>query len=275
MTFGGCDAKDPPAGDGKRPVEAETKSESKPETKSESESKPESETESKPAPKAGPHEIATADGGSVFADHFPVDAGARAPLILLFHQAGWNAGEYTPIVPRLNELGFAALATDQRSGGDRDGAKNRTVGARGTSTTYLEAYPDLEAALGWAKQHYEGPVVVWGSSYSAALVFKLASEHPKDTAAVLSFSPGEYMGDQGTVAGWAKGVTQPLFVTSAPGDEVAAAKVIVEATPSQRKVQHVPDKGVHGSSILRADKNAGGTEAVWTAVEKFLQDVAS
>ena len=43
------------------------------------------------------------------------DAKTR-PVVLLFHQAGSNRGEYTTIAPRLNALGFHALAIDQRSG---------------------------------------------------------------------------------------------------------------------------------------------------------------
>lgn len=215
-------------------------------------------------------EIETADGGVVHADRYALRDGDDRPVVLLFHQAGWNAGEYEPIAPRLQKLGFHALATDQRSGGTRDDRDNRTVAARGKSTGYAEAYADLEAALAWAKKEHRGPVIVWGSSYSAALVFKLASEHAEEVLAVLAFSPGEYIAEKGSVAGWAKGVKQPVFVTSAPGKEVGAAKAILAASPSETKVQHEPKKGVHGSSILRTDKNAGGTDPAWAAVESFL-----
>ena len=167
-------------------------------------------------------------------------------------------------------LGFEVLATDQRSGGERDGAHNRTVDAHGQSTSYLEAYPDLEAALAWAKGRPGGSVIAWGSSYSSALVFKLAAEHGAELSAILSFSPGEYMGDESTVAGWAANVDVPVFVTSAPGDEVDAAKAILGAAKSSSKRQFVPEHGVHGSSILRADKNPDGHTQAWTEVEAFL-----
>ena len=36
-------------------------------------------------------------------------------------------------------------------------------------------------------------ILVWGSSYSAALVFLLAAEHQDEIKAILAFSPGEYL----------------------------------------------------------------------------------
>ena len=222
-------------------------------------------------------ELTAADGTKVFADHYPA-AEAGAPILLLFHQAGWNAGEYRPIAPKLVALGVDVLATDQRSGGARDGTRNRTVDALGDSTEYLPAYPDLEAALAWAKAKAKAEgsskVLAWGSSYSAALVFKLAAEHGDELAAILAFSPGEYIGDEGTVAGWAKRVTLPVFVTSAPGEEVAAAKVILDATKSTDPVRFVPEHGVHGASILREDKDPQGAALAWRPVEEFLKGFA-
>jgi len=227
-----------------------------------------------PLPKAEV-QIAAADGVTVYADHYPLSEppSSLSPMILLFHQAGWNASEYNAIAPRLNALGFHVVAPDQRSGGTRGGRSNRTVKALGDSTDFLQAYPDLVATLAWAKQHHKGKLIVWGSSYSAALVFKLAAEHPADIQAVLSFSPGEYIGREGTVAGWAAGVDAPLFATSAPGREVAATAAISAAARSGTKVHHKAAHGVHGSSILREDRNKKGAAPVWEAVEGFLAQV--
>jgi pimeloyl-ACP methyl ester carboxylesterase len=94
----------------------------------------------------------------------------------------------------LATLGFNVLAIDQRSGGNAWGRTNETVKRLGKSTGYDEALPDLEAALQWAKSSGEtGPIIVWGSSYSAALVFLLAANHRREVKAILAFSPGEYL----------------------------------------------------------------------------------
>jgi dienelactone hydrolase len=216
--------------------------------------------------------FAAADGVIVFADYYPAGAKAK-PLILLFHQAGSNRGEYATIAPALVTLGFNVLAVDQRSGGRLWGQANQTVEHLGRSTDYDTALRDLEAALQWAKASGEsGPILVWGSSYSAALVFLLAARHPGEVAAVLAFSPGEYLGTSSSVRQAAAQLSLPIFVTSArDAEEIAAAKDILAKSPSSDKFQFVPQSaGVHGSSTLRPDRNPQGAEENWSAVKTFL-----
>jgi dienelactone hydrolase len=193
-------------------------------------------------------------------------------LILLFHQARSNYAEYETIAPRLVKEGYSALAIDQRSGGKLFGRDNETVKNLGKSTDYLEAEKDLEAALAWSASQ-KLPVAVWGSSYSSALVFLLAAKHPTEIRAVLSFSPGEYLGTPGMVQAAAAKTSQALFVTSAKDEEeIANAATMVKASPSKKKTQFVPKiDGVHGSSTLRADRNAKGNAENWAAVLAFLK----
>lgn len=193
-------------------------------------------------------------------------------VILLFHQAGSSADEYDPIAPRLVDMGYTTLAIDQRSGGKLYGP-NRTVAELGRSESYLAAERDLDAALAWAKKNYEKPpTILWGSSYSASLVFVLAANHQGEIAKVLAFSPGEYFEGKLEVAQVAKRVTAPIFADSAADpQEIAAAKAILAASPSTVKVQYVPKHGVHGSSTLRRDKDPDGYEENWRVVEAFLR----
>ena len=171
------------------------------------------------------------DHVEVFGDYYPTGK-QENPLILLFHQAGANRGEYTTIGPMLATLGFNALAIDQRSGGNAWGRTNETVKHLGKSTDYGEALLDLKAALQWAKSSgHTGPILVWGSSYSAALVFLLAAEHRNEIKAILAFSPGEYLRGSSTVRKAAAQVSVPIFVTSAKDPkEIAVAKSILDAS---------------------------------------------
>jgi len=213
------------------------------------------------------------DGVRVFGDYYSA-AQPTSPLLLLFHQAGSNRGEYTTLAPRLVKLGFSCLAIDQRSGGSRWGESNQTVRQLGRSTDYLDVLKDMEAALVWAKSKgQKRPIVLWGSSYSAALVFLLAAEHP--VAGVLSFSPGEYLGRPDAVRRAAAQVKVPVFITSAKdAEEIAQARAIFEAVASTAKRQFIPQKnGVHGSSTLRSDANPAGAEENWVAVQDFLTSV--
>lgn len=194
-------------------------------------------------------------------------------IILLFHQAGSGKGEYATIAPRLNALGYTALAIDQRSGGDLFGI-NETARDIGGEPGYLDAKADLQAALDWAKPQGK-PIILWGSSYSSALVFLVAAENPGAVAALLSFSPDEYLGKPDLVRESAVKLAVPVFVTSAKSvGEVAAAKAIVAVVPGTGNIQAVPAiAGVHGSSTLIIDRNPSGAEDNWRAVEAFLKRV--
>jgi dienelactone hydrolase len=226
-----------------------------------------------PAVAAGPAAVwlTAEDGVAIRGDLYALegDDSKSAPVILLFHQAGSNRGEYAEIAPRLNALGFHALAIDQRSGGERWGFENETVKKLGESTKYLAALPDLAAALKWkAEAGYGGKTLVWGSSYSAALVFLLAAEHGAIDG-VLSFSPGEYLGTRtDEVRKAAKSVSQPVIVLT-PADERDRAQPVVDMIPGENKQFVVPDEAVHGSSMLVPGRNAGA-EKIWPAVQAFL-----
>ena len=216
--------------------------------------------------------LVAADGVKVFGQVARASA-ARAPVILAFHMAGSNHAEYAPLLPRLAAAGFTVLAIDQRSGGTQFAARNKTVDTLGRSASYSAALPDLQAALAWGKQEAKGaPVLVWGSSYSAALVFVLAAKHPGDVAGVLSFSPGEYLGGSDLVHAAAAKVAVPVFVSQAKDrGEIDAAKSIMAAVLAKEKTQFVPTRdGVHGSSSLREDANPRGAADYWMAVTEFL-----
>src|SRR3954453_7689638 len=109
-------------------------------------------------------------------------------LILLFHQAGSSKDEYATIAPRLVQAGYSALAIDQRAGDGLFGT-NETAQALGRKVDYLDARPDLQAALDWA-QTQKLPIILWGSSYSSSLIFPLAAGDPQGIVGLLSFLPG-------------------------------------------------------------------------------------
>lgn len=206
-----------------------------------------------------------ADGVTVYADYVAAQGQSRG-LIALFHQANGSRLEYEKIAPKLNQLGFETLAVDQRSGGSQFGGTNKTA-AQVKPGDYLSALPDLEASVSYAKNTLKAKrILIWGSSYSSALVFLVAAKN-KDVNAVLSFSPDEYLAQKGAVAKAAKQVLVPVFITSS-SSEVAAAKQVFTAVGSANKTQFIPQGiGLHGSSVL---SNPLTGREYWVAVEKFL-----
>jgi len=224
-----------------------------------------------------PVQFKTSDGVTIYANYYAAK-NSSMPMILLFHQAHANRYEYAPIAPRLVALGFGCLATDQRWGGEMFGHTNETVRKLGHQETAADKVEDLEAdldgAVAWA--HAREPqrkIILWGSSYSASLVFVIAAKHPQEVAGVLAFSPGEYFDAQPMlVEDAAKKVTAPVFITSENSAKaVSNATKIFDAVASRDKVHYVAKFAVHGSSTLRDDRNPKGAAAHWQAVMKFLK----
>ena len=212
-----------------------------------------------------------ADGLVVSADLYLAHP-ETAPFVILFHQAGYSRGEYLEIAPRLNALGFNAMAVDQRSGSGVKGLPNQTAAraaAAGKPGGYLDALPDMAAAIAYARAGLaRGKLILWGSSYSASLVVKIAGDDPASCDALLAFSPGEYFGKSGFIAASAAGVRVPAFLTSSRF-EVGSWAPILEAMPSPGKVGFVPKvSGMHGSCALWSSTR--GNEEYWAAVEAFL-----
>ncbi len=220
--------------------------------------------------------FSAADGLTVFADWHAVQETGSAPTIVLFHQAGGSArGEYPEIIDRLRGLGYQVLAVDQRAGGDRFGIGNRTVDAlpAGQSFGYCEAYPDLLAALEFAAGRSTGPLAVWGSSYSAGLVITLAAAAAERIDAALAFSPasGGPMADCNPMESL-PAVSRPLVVFR-PASEMKVPSVIEQAAQFKAagvSVQ-VVDGGVHGSSMLVAERSQADLTGTWRIVEDFLR----
>ncbi len=211
------------------------------------------------------------DGVQVTADLY-LTSKTDAPFIILFHQAGYSRGEYREIAPKLNKLGFNCMAVDQRSGDKVNGVVNNTHKAAkkmNKSTKYVDAIPDIEAALEYVKNELKADkIVVWGSSYSAALVFYLASTQSDSIDALLSFSPGEYFKINGKeIKYYAKSVGCKVFITSAKSEH-GQWKGIYNSVKGDKKYFLPKQSGKHGSKALWV--NNSNNEEYWNEVIQFL-----
>lgn len=219
--------------------------------------------------------LVTVDGLNIKADIYEIKD-KKAPVILLFHQAGFSRGEYRETAPKLNALGFNCIAIDQRSGKNVNGVKNEAfinASVKGLGTKYPDALPDLEAVLKFAeKRYHSSKIVVLGSSYSASLVFVLAQKYPDKISALIAFSPGEYFKFEGKkIEEFAGKVKCPVFITSAK-KEHRYWNGIYENISNDKKSFFLPKSdGVHGSKALwESNKNS---KEYWRALKTFLYKV--
>lgn len=218
--------------------------------------------------------VRTNDGVVLHGDYMSAGDETR-PLILLFHQGGASVrAEYQNIAPRLASLGYDMLGFDLRRGGDLFGGENRTLaGLSGQEFTFCDAYTDVQAVLSYAQDRFAGrTLLAWGSSFSAALVVRLAADYPDALAGVLAFSPasGGPMGDC-SANPYAERVSVPLMVLrpeSEAGRETVAAQLRVFESAGHRTFVSRP--GEHGSSMLDDERVGADTEPTWQVVEDFL-----
>ncbi len=216
------------------------------------------------------------DGVNLFGDIYMSKKGKSAPLIMLFHQGGGDArGEYKPLIPKLLKKNYNVIAVDLRTGGNRFGSENRTVAKLGDKKyTYCDAYPDLEATLKFVNSKgFTGKKIAWGSSFSAALVFQLAAKHGEDLAAILAFSPAS--GGPMTPCKpslYAADVKIPALALR-PRREMRTGEAQFANFKKYNIKTYVSENGVHGSSMLNADRVEGSVKEHWEAVMKFINSV--
>jgi pimeloyl-ACP methyl ester carboxylesterase len=215
------------------------------------------------------------DGIKIHADIYDNNVDENLPVILLFHQAGYSRGEYRPIAPMLNELGYACISIDQRSGNKVNGIINEThlqAVKKGLGSNYIDALTDLRATVDYALEKYQNrKIILWGSSYSSSLIFILGTEYKTQVKALLAFSPGEYFTyREKEIKDFAKLVECPVFITSARSEK-KDWESIYEAI-NTTKYFYFPDfKGYHGSKALW--ESNPGNEKYRTEVKQFLKNI--
>ncbi len=201
----------------------------------------------------------------------------ETPTILLFHQSGSNSrAEYRTIIPKLIEKGYNILAIDQRQGGQLYGSFNRTIANITTNEFgYCDAYADIEGALDYLmKSGFSGSKVLWGSSYSASLAIKLANDRPDEVNAVLAFSPAsggpmkECRPDE-----YFETLQVPLLLLR-PGKEmeIKSVKNQFDLAQQNKHQVYVAENGVHGSSMLVAERVNADVDENWSIVYAFIEN---
>lgn len=192
-------------------------------------------------------------------------------MILLCHRAGWSRGEYLEIAPVLNELGYSCIAIDQRSGREVNGIENVIAASYDQdSTTYEDAIPDIEFAIDRAYQkNGDRPIVLWGSSYSSTLALLLGPKNEK-VKAIVSFSPGDYFPEVGSVANNLKNLNKPVWITSSQSEHGEWVADLAANGPKDLVTCFKPERGEghHGSEALYAQHET--SNEYWASLKAFL-----
>ncbi|MDR2147885.1 MAG: alpha/beta hydrolase [Tannerella sp.] len=211
------------------------------------------------------------DGLKMTADFYEADK--PKGFILLCHRSHCNRAEYRETAPKLNDLGYSCLAIDQRSGmkvfGETNETKDRAK-VKGLPTGYLDAKPDIEAAIDYAYElNDKNKIILFGSSYSASLALLVSTQTDK-IKATIAYSPGEYLKGV-NLASEIKNIDKPTYVTSPKAEIQQVADLTKNVNPTLLTRFIPTSDGFHGSKTLW--KEVGGHETYWTSLEKFLEKV--
>lgn len=206
----------------------------------------------------------------ITADLYLIDQ--TSPFVILFHQAAYSRGEYLETAVKLNELGYNAMAVDQRSGDKSNDVINLTaIRAReaGLGITYKDAIVDVETSIEYISENFETDLYILGSSYSSVIVLSVGQKYEDILSGILSFSPGEYfLIDDKKIIEHVKKLTVPVFI-SCGSHESYEADLLFKGVGSEVKEIFVPDRLVkHASSILWSENE--NSDTVWEALQSFL-----
>jgi dienelactone hydrolase len=209
---------------------------------------------------------------TVTADFY--EAGINMPFMVLFHQANYSRGEFKETAPKLNKMGYNCLAVDLRSGNEVNYIKNNTAALareKKMPVDYLSALADMKAAIDYAYQKKNKPIVIFGSSYSASLCLVLAKNNPK-IKAVIAFSPGEYFDTRFNVRDSIAGLNIPIFVAVSEIENAYMKELFSKVNHKYLTVfQPKNDAGVHGSKALW-DNNPSHND-YWLALMQFIEEI--
>jgi pimeloyl-ACP methyl ester carboxylesterase len=178
-------------------------------------------------------------------------ASKKAPVILLCHQANYSRGEYVDIAKKINKLGYNCIALDQRSGNTCNNIQNEThlsAKALNKSTSYMDAEVDITEALNFFNTKYQKKIILFGSSYSASLILKIAKKDNSKIKALICFSPGEYFENYLLEQG-VKDLSTFTFVYGAT-EEFPAIEKCTSGLLNRKTFKPMFNPGQHGASVL-------------------------
>lgn len=212
------------------------------------------------------------DGLEVTADEYIILE--DNPYILLFHEQESSRGEYQTIARRLCKMDYNCLAVDIRNGGNMNFVSNETIkNCREIkcSTGVSDIELDIIAAIEYAFNKTEQPVVLFGSGSNGSLCLKIAKEN-ENVRAVVALSPGEYFLPLISIQDTIANLKKPLFVSSSKS-EFAYVSELVKGVEKEYLTLFEPVLGEGGrGTFMLHDENENNSE-YWLALLLFFKEL--
>lgn len=214
----------------------------------------------------------SADGLEITADEYIIAEGN--PYIVLFHEQESSRGEFQIIARRLSNMDYNCLAVDLRNGGTNSFISNETAKRcreRRCALGVNDISLDMEAAIEYAYNKSNHPVILFGSGANGSLSLKIANESDI-VKAVIAFSPGEYFFPNLSIQDTITNLKKPIFITSSLS-EIPYVSQLASGMDEQFVTLFEPQlgEGERGTASL-TEENENNSE-YWLALLFFFKDL--
>jgi dienelactone hydrolase len=213
----------------------------------------------------------SSDSLLITADHYlsrPAD-----PYILLFHRESSSRGEFDSIAERFVKMRYNCLAVDLRVGDNYGYVNNRTAPrARKKKLSSRQGIEkDIRAAISFVEEMSDEKVILLGSSLSATLALKVASEDER-VKAVMAFSPGEYLRPRQTLRRILKKLTIPVYIACNPAEYPYLLEAVDGIEEGTLTLFEPPENTTQrASGMLR--KSNPSYDGYWFSVLIFIKSI--
>lgn len=196
------------------------------------------------------------------------------PYILLFHEQESSRGEFLNVARRLCKMDYNCLAVDIRNGEGKSYVSNETAKRcreHRCPTSVSDIELDMVAAIRYAYQQSNQPVILLGSGANGSLSLKIAMEH-EHVRAVIALSPGEYFLPVINIEDTIAGLKKPAFITSSQS-ELPYISRLASGMDTQYLTLFEPQlgEGGRGTSAL-SEENEHNSE-YWFALMLFFKEL--
>jgi dienelactone hydrolase len=216
-------------------------------------------------------EFYASDSLLISADHY--FSSKENSYILLFHREGSSRGEFESIADRFVKMGYNCLAVDMRNG-DSFGFVNNKTASRAKSQNLqsdAKAEMDILAAIDYISQIYTGEMILLGSSFSATLCLKVATEN-ENVKAVMTFSPGDFMRSRTTLKELLEKIQKPVFIASNQIEYPFVVEATSEINDDKITLVKPPENAENRGIGLLSDNNPV-SDTYWLSVLVFIKSL--
>jgi len=214
----------------------------------------------------------SADSLEVTADQYIV--ADDNPYILLFHEQESSRGEFQTIARRLCKMDYNCLAVDMRNGGSQGFISNETAKRCRESKcpgTVNDIELDMLAAIEYAFNKSNKPVILFGSGANGSLSLKVANENDS-VKAVVAMSPGEYFLPYINVQDTITHLKKPVFITSSLS-EFSYVTQLASGLDKQYLTLFEPQLGEGGRGTASLGPEIENNSEYWLALLLFFKDL--